>query len=1042
MLEVVNANNLEILADELAARLRDSGGNLFSRPRVAIASPEMERWVSLAIAKRLGITSQIDFVLPARLIWDLLKQAWPDAPTQSPFERGRLAMRFLEPFVTAPHLLPEALRAYLHNKNPLAQLAFARRLAEQFDRYIVYRPDWITAWEAGEQSHWQAELWRRVAPPGEQAHWAAAATSAEVAAKLATGMDNRSPIYFFAPAPLSRGYLNLMRAVSHTTEVVVFLHNPCRAFWSDIADRKTITRVGISQPDALPYFEEGNRLLASLGGQLRGFVSMLQDICDADEASYQKHRAGNLLHHVQNNLLDLEDQPWESVDGDASLEIHVCHSRLREVEVLQDQLLNLLESDSQLHEHEIGVYVTDLGAYAPLINAVFGNAPPERRLHIGTSRKTAEQGTLTSKVMRMFDVAQGRFGAEAVSSLLDMPSLQRRFAIDPSELDSVRRWIIVSGARWGLDADHIRSLDATAHHNSWAWARRRLLAAYSLASSPTELFAGVHVSQELEGTEAEAVGGLLALLQVLADMHTQMNTSRPVGPWAGWFRRRINQLLEPDETEQWELQVLMDAAARVQEDADVSGLRGAIGWEIFVSFLDERLAIPSPSSFLASGISLLPLRPGAVLPFKVVYLLGLNDGAFPRLEEQWDIDLTRQQKRLGDRSAREESGLIFLEALTRASEAVRLSYIGRDQQTDEQCPPAPCVAELTDYLVRDLGVPEAAFRREHPLQPFSNRYDGLRLLTYEQYSPAPTQQLPSFVPDRLDIEQDSAVELADLLDFYRHPARHLLRRHLGIALEDVHSDLDDLEPLTLEALDRWALRQQLLTLSQMDLPDGKLRDLLQSNPKLPTGPVGEGVGEDLLEESKMLAQQAARWVTGGDDVIPVALDLSTPLRGSLFGFGIRGRIELRPGALRMRHLLPKWIEHLAFNLAGPEDYEKTTAWMTINDHAPGWVWHAVEPAAELLNDLVAIYQEFQGRPLPFAPETSYVLEHNAKDPLYAARKRWEGKASEPWHEGGDPYNRLLFGADPLSDPATAGAFKELAQRIYRPMIDHNQGSAS
>lgn len=1042
LLEVVNANSLEILADELAGRLRSAGGTLFSKPRVAIASPEMERWLSLALAQRLGITSQIEFVLPAKLIWDLLKQAWPEAPSQSPFERGRLAMRFLEPFVTAPERLPQRLRSYLRDRNELAQLAFARRLAEQFDRYIVYRPDWITAWEAGEQSHWQAELWRQVAPPGEQAHWAAAATSPEIAGRLAEGIDRREAIYFFAPTPLSPGYLNLIRAVASATEVVVLLHNPCRAYWSDIADRKTITRIGIRQPEALPYFEEGNRLLASLGGQLRSFVTMLQDVCDADEATYRDRPAAGLLHHLQNNLLDLEDRPWAPANADHSLRIHACHSRLREVEVLQDQLLKLLDSDLQLHEHEIGVYVTDVGSYAPLINAVFGNAPDSRRLAIGTGSVRMTQGTLTRKVTRLFDVAKGRFGAEAVSSLLDLGSLQRRFGIDPATLDAVRRWIQLSGARWGLDAEHIQSLDATAHHNSWAWARRRLLTAYGMAASSTKLFAGVNVSQELEGTEAEAVGGLLTLLQVLADMHEEMKAGRPVMRWASWFRSRLNRLLEPDEAEQWELQALMDAVVRLRDDAGVSGLTGAIGWETFASLLDERLVLPANSSFLSRGISVLPLRPGSVVPFKVICLLGLNDGAFPPPEEHWDIDRSRQHPRLGDRSGREEAGLVFLEALTRAADAVHLSYIGRDQQTDELCPPAPCVAELADYLVRDLGVPEPAFHSDHPLQPFSSRYDGQSLTTYEEYAQTAVTEAPSFVASELAIAKESAVALADLLDFFRHPARHLLRGHLGIALDEVHSDLEDLEPLTLDALDRWSLRQRLLLLSDQDLSPERLRHLVMADPNLPAGPVGEGVGEDLLQESRILAAQADQWVTAGEDVIPVDLGLTVPLRGSLHGFGPRGRTELRPGALRMRHLLPKWIEHLAFNLAGPESYEKTTAWMTINDHSPGWVWHQVDQAAEYLNDLVVIFQEFRGRPLPFAPETSFVLENSAKDPVTAARKRWEGKVSEPWQEGGDPYNRLLFGPDPLADRANVAAFTELAERIYRPMIDHNRGSAS
>ena len=58
--------------------------------------------------------------------------------------------------------------------------------------------------------------------------------------------------------------------------------------------------------------------------------------------------------------------------GDRSLQIHACHGRARQVEVLRDAILHLLDDDPTLEPRDVIVMCPDIETFAPLIQATFG----------------------------------------------------------------------------------------------------------------------------------------------------------------------------------------------------------------------------------------------------------------------------------------------------------------------------------------------------------------------------------------------------------------------------------------------------------------------------------------------------------------------------------------------------------------------------------------------------------------------------------------------------------------------------------------------
>ena len=77
---------------------------------------------------------------------------------------------------------------------------------------------------------------------------------------------------------------------------------------------------------------------------------------------------------------------------DRSLQVHACHGRARQVEVVRDAILHLLADDPTLEPRDIVVMCPDIEVFAPLIHATFGTGAGARRRGRGAAgRRDADR---------------------------------------------------------------------------------------------------------------------------------------------------------------------------------------------------------------------------------------------------------------------------------------------------------------------------------------------------------------------------------------------------------------------------------------------------------------------------------------------------------------------------------------------------------------------------------------------------------------------------------------------------------------------------
>lgn len=796
------------------------------------------------------------------------------------------------------------------------------------DALINGKGAWV---ELPREQAWQAALWRRIhediSPElrltGRADLHGRFLTAANSSVCAFPGLPRR--VIVFGICSLPAQVLEALDVLSAHCQILLFVHNPCRHYWADIIEDRELfkieqarhTRAGKMPGDLDPdlLHQHVNPLLATWGKQGRDYIGLLyrydqpetyqdrfsqidlfrdiiptdirgtdlksvpsQDNPSQDNENNQGNRGGDgqasLLMQVQQNVLDLTALPASPDDkeklslADRSIQFHLAHSRQREVEILQDQLLNLFEQLPDLRPRDVIVMTPDIDTYACHIQAVFGNVTMADERFIPFSIADGPENTfrpLLNALETLLNLPRIRMTTADIMALVEVPALGRRFDIKPMDLPLLKLWMEGAGICWGLNSDHRKAFDLPPdlEHNTWDFGLRRMMLGYAVGNG----FAwnGIEPYDEIGGLSAALVGGLTDFMAALETLWQTVTTPASPEVWCQRIREMIQHFFLPTDSSDrlffshmndvlvnWET---VCASGDFDSDLDLPVVRDHVMAAMTESSTSQR--------FLAGKVNFCTMMPMRAIPFKVVCLLGMNDGEYPRSRVAMDFDLmaVKGLYRPGDRSRREDDRYLFLEALLSARDIFYISYIGHNVIDNSLKAPSVLVAQLRDYvaagwqfypeegvshtlsLVEDHALDVAqGLTLEHPLQPFSKEYfagkKNPQLFTYarewreifehrERSFPRDTggasgasaidwgtdlKSVPSGNEDPLlplPVPQDN-LEIRDLIQFMKNPMNFFFHRRLSIYFDAMNLSQTGDEPFTLEGITPYILKNQLL----------------------------------------------------------------------------------------------------------------------------------------------------------------------------------------------------------------------------------------
>lgn len=1142
MLQLLYSNRYETLVDALCDDLSAMPSDPWASEEVVVPSAAARRHIELELATRRGICANVNFSYLAQWLWTQIGRAI-DVPAHSPLATERLAWRLYRLFGAdegdaaagagdAWRASPR-LAAYLAAADAPMRHELARRVATVFDHYLTYRPEWLAQWQHGksifesaggpaavrEDERWQAALWRAVlAELAGGSHAEALARATPPAHRfldivrtldLDAVMRARWPasVSVFALPTIAPLHIALLRELSRWIDVRLYVMNPCRQFWFDIVSEGSA--VALDAAGELDYHEVGHPLLAEWGRQTQAQLHLLHELTEGaasgEATRFAENPASTWLAKLHNAMLDLQPEAPEVPDaagsiapGARGIEVHVCHSLSRQLEVLHDRLLGWFDDAAEagsggldglgmglagLRPSDVLVVCPDLAAAAPLIDAVFGTTQADERRRIPyriTGLPPSQANPIARVLLDWLALTERGVTAPELVEWLRVDAIAARYGIDAAALDTAQAWLAAAGARRGLSPETPADAAVPAARHTFADALTRLFLGYAMPDDGEPVDAWLPVPGAL-GADGELLGRLARFVD---DLERFARRAREAATCEGW-----GALLADALTRFFDAGVAFaDAIASVRDalDATLDAMRDGAG-DTAVPAAVMRAALTVALDDAAhggvpwGGVTFSSLTSLRGLPYRVVCLIGMDDGVLPSLARADEFDLMAARPQLGDRQRRADERNLFLDLLLAARDRFFIAYTGRSIRDNAPLPPAALVDELLDHLARASAGPDAApaaveaarrgFIVEHPLQPFSAAYfeaarglftyDGERAQLAERLASDAAPVMQPFFAEPLPPEPPEPIAFVDFQRFWQHPARALLRERLGIVLETAQGELLDTEPFELDYAGRDALADRLLPrLIEQGDEAGLARALriVRASPELPAGATGDVLKRRELSALARLAGDVRAELAPGAARLPFSLDV-TPrwpdtdgialfgehdaalrralgdaaplqLHGTLARVTEAGQVLFRYAKPGARDYLSAWLAHLAYCAAQP-DGPCRTVWHSGSER---FEFTRVEAPLEWLAPLAALFVAGRRLPLRFFPRSAWAKANGSDADAFGAwiSDRVRGESEDP----------ALAIAWRGSNLTLDEPFGTLARIVFEPLLRHLGGGAA
>lgn len=772
LIQLEHAHQLGILAKRLQHTLQQRQ-DPFQKATIVVPNRNLQQWLNLQLAKhnQQQVIASIAF---EQLEGLLARHFLPPNTALLDADTWRmLIMSQLQTYLRQEDATVAPINAYLRQQTNREKGIFelAGRMVALFREYELSRHQMIQAWHNNawyvEENHlverWQRRLWHDLFKPEGQLEQFNAARQARAQSQglnlqplaplnILTYHMPQAPIddlHLFGQTYIGRFYQMLLKRLSHLTNIHIYALNPCTQFWEDLITDREAKRLR-SKPlnDELwarGYLEAQateNPLLRAWGRPGREYFRLLNELAHWDidpELHNPDERHPSLLQQIQYDTRHRQPLPQKPTHTpDPSLHIIGNASPRREAEAIANHIWNLVQADPTLAFNDIGVIVSDMAGYQGAIESAF-----KRMQRIPFNLVDGKYGRATrlmEGIAHLLNLADTNREREHFFRLFYHPNFQARFPLADTD--------------WWADQCQRLAIYAGTDANAWQQSNTKYFDGdlYSWQQGVTRAHLGLYLHPKTDGTqqiqdqtyatfaaapgEREATTFWLNLTRsLIADLEVMSTASLKPSQWATFTTKLCQTYLAPRDQERRDFDAVINRIQKLTSLDDAVDPENGIRFSTFRSFLQRALdqLTAYRGQYLADGVtvsSFLPMRP---IPFRVLFICGLDEHRFPAPAQKETLDLRWAKRRvkhsnqtffaereIGDLSARERDAYMFLEAVVSAKERLILSYVNRNEATGDPINPSAMLAQLMQWIPAYTG--QACQVEEHPLKAYSQQY--------------------------------------------------------------------------------------------------------------------------------------------------------------------------------------------------------------------------------------------------------------------------------------------------------------------------------
>ncbi len=1017
MLRLYISNKIENLSLQFAKHIK-SNSNCFASELVIMQTSGMERWLALETAKHNGVFTNFSFKKPNSFINQLYQLAEIEADSLYNTENLKwIIYHFLNDDEFKNQFEQVAL---YYETDDIKRLQLSVKIADLFDQYLLYRQEYIEAWNNGKlakvtkqkddtdqqyknkqerldkHQKWQYWLWHKIKEELPSESYDKVELRDILIKKLQESSFQQQlksrygKISLFGLSVITDYHIEIFHRLSSIIDVNLYFLNPApETYWYDIVSEKFVyyiekkTGLGIEELK----LHMGNELLSNYSSLAKDTYNILfksDDFVNAiDDSLIQEPKKDTLLEKIQNDIfnnLNIKRNPISLENlKDKSLIISSSYTPMREVEALYNQLLDFLKEDTNLQAKDVIVQVSDVDLYTPYIRAVFDNAPYPIPYTIA-DRSYSGGDTLIGVLEILLKLAQENFTSEGVLQLLNSEFIRNKFGIN--NIDLIREVVRAANIRFGIKG---YAIDDT-RYVSWLYGLERILLGYAIRGGEEFQLEdySTYPLDIIEGSDAEELLRFKAFIdQLIANLNHRIH-DRPLSEWKIYIEETIDNLLIVNEKSETEIKYIQQQLLAIEQMNN--WLEEPISFDVFQkSFLDALFSNPRAGSFITGGITFCSMIPMRSIPFKITAMLGLNGDKFPRTDNPIAFNLIGIEYKRGDRNTKNNDKYLFLETILSTRKHLYLSYIGNSTQDNSVYNPSLLIEELMAYI--ETGCSEIPSNKkisdyilqQHPLHAFSQKYfdKNSSLFTYISEDENKHEQKTKLYQQTGNELEINTINIQDLIRFFENPFKYYYNKKLQIYYQDNPSLLPDSEIFETDKLLEYFIKSDLLT-QKVDIEKYTLK--AKKTGSLPLANMAPIITKEAFSEIEKIKHQYLE-LTDNKEARSFNIEMkfsNITLKSSIFPIheGKYISTNVSGETSKGKYLLKAWLTHLVI-MASQQKID--SVFIAKYYEEPLILEHNMissENAQEALNKLIQIYLKGQKKIIAFSPQLGFNLAVN------------------------------------------------------------------
>ncbi|MBN2281657.1 MAG: exodeoxyribonuclease V subunit gamma [Candidatus Marinimicrobia bacterium] len=1038
-------NNLEkLLQRHLLDKIRSNPlPDPFQKEIIIVQNQGMAVWLRQWIARELGIACNIDFPFINGFIQTLFEDTLDPPPDKDFFHPYVMTWKIWQLLKQGRFQYQDLNNYLLGDETGLKHYQLAAEIARCFDQYQIYRPDEIMAdLEGLTHDFWQQDIWREISAERTNRAQTFDFFLRIQDASLFKKYKRIFIVGIFSMPPI---FLDFFRHLSEFIEVNLFFIYPADISKQHYHYSGKITHLKVSEPKTL------NPFLETLGKAGLDFYHLLRFAGGNFQTSFTPPEEDSLLHLFQSSLFEANPlQQKIPAEKNATIQIHNCHSRMREVEVLKNNILNLLNHDN-LTPADILVMMPNIADYSPYIKAVFDRKDilsQQQDLEIPfsiTDNSVTFETPVDQVFLKLLEIHKSRFEASVVMDLLEQEVLYKKLQLSEEDVELCRKWIAETNIRWGLSGEQRKKEWGLIpfEESSWEKGLNRMFLGYCLKDEDLPNLHFDYLPYDMfEGHNNFVLGKMSCFVAMLAELHEEYKKTDSIENWQKKLLKMVEDFFWDFEDFQKDIKLLRQKILKLTEETRLAEISSKISIEIIQHYFRENLNDEFQTSrYFQGGVTFSTLQPLRNIPARVLCIMGMKDSEFPRNEHFDSFNILSDERRCSDRIKREEDQYLFLEALLAARQYLIISYTGQDIKSNDVSEPASPVCELRDYLKKLFG--DSVFNRiyfQHKLQSYNPAYfsENSALISYSNQDFGCQMKRPvrEFYQNPVaEIKEISEIYLEDLIKTLSNSARFFTEEVLGATLRNWQIDIQDSEKFELDNLDKYSLNQLILDQILNSVPKDITYKILKARDDLPIAMTGHQLFESSYSEIETFLKKSH--IDNGETLKAYLgkaerLSFEFDLKGVRI-FGHLPRISrdtlfyVRYANFKGKDALKSWIYHLAGRISG----QAHTTFAITRDKSYQFPEIPLENAKEALKIIIDNYNATFLGPITFFPNTSFAFV--SKKPSFSTRKR--DVALKAWNGGyntlgekEDEYFRLFFSEKDIKSPE----FEKVSKNLLKP----------